>query len=122
MENIHFIQDVNNFKRFATNKAEQWVEKKAQLIFHTYMEVGSVMEVNVSYLTRDTVRKLIEPEDYEATPKQSRYSKTRDLENAFDTAVMEITSQVLGPMLMDFFEMLEFGNYESAMTVDPLRH
>jgi hypothetical protein len=60
IELLHFLQDVDAFKRFFAEKGDSWRLQKAKLLVSTYIRQGSAAELNVSDVTRkniyDTVR------------------------------------------------------------------
>ena len=92
VENLHFVDDVMTFKRFFFEKNDGWRKQKAKLLLETYVQVGSVMEVNISSSQRDEIRKKI----------SSANDSTKNLESVFDVASTDIMRNVLHDFWLQF--------------------
>lgn len=52
VEHLNFAQDIIAFETYFGDRAENWRTSKARRIISTYIEPGSVMEINISYECR----------------------------------------------------------------------
>jgi hypothetical protein len=91
VENIHFVTDVMSFKRFFMEKNDGWRKQKAKLLYETYIKNGSVMEVNISHFAKTKIGKSM-----------NEMEKTTNLMEIFDSAVDDITNNVLGGIWAKF--------------------
>ena len=96
VESLHFVDDVHSFKLFFLEKGDGWRRQKARMLLNTYIQVESVMEINIS----QAMRMAIINEGQRILEDISK--DTRPLEQLFDKAVEDIVSSVLRDVWIQF--------------------
>lgn len=92
-ENLYFVNDVLSYKRFFFEKSPNWRKQKAKFLFETYIQLGSVMEVNISQQVKMNIVQEIE---------SKLNADDTQLVSVFDKAREDITRNVLKAVWEDF--------------------
>lgn len=95
IELVHFIRDVDAFKRYFQEKGDNWRLQKAKLLVTNYVRMGSSAEVNVS----DAIKRAI-IDVYKSV--ESGKSSTMKLYSMFDDAYSEVVKMLLHGAWMRF--------------------
>jgi hypothetical protein len=64
MENIRFLQDLLVYKQLFYEKSPSWRKSKTRLLLETYIEEGSIMEINISFSCRQQIKSNISKDQY----------------------------------------------------------